>query len=105
MTGMEASSLPIACSLTEPELRERRNTVLHKVGQAVLEVVEVENGYAYRFPSDDEWLGELLNLIRLERQCCPFLTFRISVEPNGGAVWMELTGPGGTKDFLSSFLH
>lgn len=71
--NMEASSLPVACSLTEPELRERRSTVLQKLGQAVLGTVEVENGYAYRFPSDDEWLGELVNLVRLERRCCPFL--------------------------------
>ncbi len=102
---MEISTLPVACSLTEPELRKRRTTVLQKVGQAVLEVVEAENGYAYRFPSDDEWLGELINLVRLERQCCPFLTFKISVEPGDGPVWLELTGPKGTKDFLSSFLH
>jgi len=79
--------------------------VLQKVGQAVLEVVEAENGYAYRFPSDDEWLNELMNLVRLERQCCPFLTFRISAEANGRAVWLELTGPSGTKEFLSSFLQ
>jgi len=102
---MEVSTLPVACSLTEPELRERRSAVLQKVGQAVLEVVEAENGYAYRFPSDDEWLGELINLVRLERQCCPFLTFRISIEPGGGPVWLELTGQGGTKEFLSSFLQ
>lgn len=101
---MEASSSPIACSLSEPELRERRGTVLKKVGQAVLETVELENGYAYRFPSDDEWLVELMNLVRLERRCCPFLTFKISVEAGGESIWLELTGAGGAKDFLSSFL-
>ncbi len=105
MMSLKASSLPIACSLTEPELRERRSAVLQKAGSAVLEIVEMESGYAYRFPSDDKWLDELINLVRLERQCCPFLTFRITVEPNGGAVWLELTGPSGTKEFLSSFLH
>lgn len=102
---MEASSSPIACSLSEPELRERRDTVLKKVGQAVLETVAVESGYAYCFPADDEWLGELVNLIKLERSCCPFLAFKILVEPCNGSIWLELMGPGGTKDFLSSFLH
>lgn len=105
MMSMIVSSLPIACSLTEPELRDRRSAVLQKAGSAVLEIVEVESGYAYRFPSDDKWLDELMNLARLERQCCPFLTFKITVEPNGGAVWLEITGPSGTKEFLSSFLH
>jgi hypothetical protein len=86
MMSKDASSLVIACSLTEPELREHRSAVLQKIGTAVLEIVEVKNGYAYRFPSDDKWLDELMNLVRLERQCCPFLTFRITVEANGGAV-------------------
>lgn len=102
---MRVSSLPVACSLTEPQLQERRSTVLLKVGQAVLEVLEVENGYAYRLPADDDWLGELTNPIRLERRCCPFLAFRISVESGNGPVWLELTGPNGTKEFLSSFLR
>ncbi len=102
---MEAPSLPVACSLTEPEFRERRNTVLEKVGQAVLETVELERGYAYRFPSDDEWLSKLVNLVRLERRCCAFLALKILVEPGGRSIWLELTGPGGTKEFLSSFLR
>jgi len=102
---MQASRLPVACSLTEPELRERRNTVLEKVGRSVLETVEVKSGYAYRFPADDEWLSELVNLVGLERRCCPFLTFKISAESGGGSIWLELTGPGGTKEFLSSFLR
>ncbi len=45
----EAQSLAVACSLTEPELRARRNTVLQKIRQAALETIEVESGYAYRF--------------------------------------------------------
>lgn len=102
---MEVSTLPVACSLTEPELRERITAVLQKVGLGVLEVVELENGYAYRFPTDDKWLGELINLVRLERQCCPFLTFKISVEHSEGSVWLELSGPSGTKEFLPSFLQ
>ncbi len=102
---MEASSLPVACGLTEPELRERRNAVLGKVGRAVLETVEVESGYSYRFPADDEWLGELVNLVKLERRCCPFLACKISAEAGGGSIWLELTGPDGTKEFLSSFLR
>lgn len=105
MMNTEAPSLVVACSLTGPELQERRSNVLRKVGRSVVETVEVENGYSYRFPADDEWLVELVNLVRLERCCCPFLAFKISAEPGGGSIWLELTGPGGTKEFLSSFLR
>ena len=94
--------LPIACSLTAPELQERRRTVLQRVRRAVLEVKGIEDGYAYIFPSASAWLSEVAGLIDLERQCCPFLQFRITVAPNDGPLLLEMTGPEGTKDFLLS---
>lgn len=103
--GMDQLNLPVACSLTDAEFRERRSRIFQEVGRAVLEVKETENGYAYRFPSDDDLLSELVQLVCLERQCCPFLKFGVTVEPANGPVWLELTGPHGTKEFLASFLH
>jgi hypothetical protein len=95
-------SLPIACSLTNSELQERRRGVLHAVRTAVVEVRELENGYAYYFTSDGERLAELAQLIDLERQCCPFLQFRLTVEPDNGPVCLEMAGPEGTKEFLAT---
>ena len=95
-------SLPIACSLTDAELLQRRQTLLLKVRGAVVEVRELADGYAYQLPGDEEWLATIASMINLERQCCPFLTFQMTVEPGGGPVWLALTGPGGTKEFLSS---
>jgi hypothetical protein len=100
--GLLKASLPIACSLTSAELQERRRTLLQKVRNAVVEVKELDDGYVYSLPSADEWLHELAGLVDLERQCCPFLRFRITVEANGGPLWLELTGPEGTKEFLVS---
>ena len=97
--------LPIACTLTSSELQERRRTVLEKVRRAVVEVRELEDGYAYCFPSEGQWLQEFALMIDLERQCCPFLRFRLTVEANGGPAWLELTGPEGTKDFLTDTLN
>ena len=99
---MESKDLPIACALTAPELQARRATVLGKVRRAVVEVRELEDGYAYTFPSASEWLSEVAGLIDLERQCCPFLRFRLTVEANGGPLLLEMTGPEGTKEFLGS---
>jgi RimJ/RimL family protein N-acetyltransferase len=99
---IETEALPVACTLSAAELQERREAVLQKVRHKVLEVRELEDGYAYSFPSEGEWLRELAGLIDLERQCCPFIRFRITVEANDGPAWLELTGPEGTKAFLLS---
>ena len=96
--------MTFACRLTDSELRERRNTVLREAGRAVLETREMENGFAYRFPAEDRWLDALARLIGLERQCCPFLCFRLTAEPENGPIWLEVTGPPEAKAFLTGFL-
>jgi len=94
--------LPIACTLTALELQARRTEVLQKVRAAALEVKETADGFAYRFPSNDSLLSDLSTLIQLEHQCCPFLKISLIVEAGNGPIWLELTGPSGTKEFLRS---
>jgi len=101
----EANALPIACTLTAPELQQRRETVLQKVRRAVVEVRELKDGYAYSFSSASEWLDEVANLIELERQCCSSLRFRLTVEANDGSLLLEMTGPEGTKEFLAGMFN
>lgn len=99
---MDKSVLPIACNLTDAELQARRSEVLLKAKAAVLEIKELDDGYRYRFPADDLWLKELFNIVSLERECCPFLDFKLIVEADRGPIWLELTGPAGAKDFLKT---
>jgi hypothetical protein len=102
---VESVDLPVACSLTAVELQERRRQVLQNVRSAVVEVKELDDGYGYRFPSDGRWISELTNLIELERQCCPFMRFNLRLEPDQGPIWLELSGPAGTKDFLNTLFE
>jgi hypothetical protein len=99
---METDGVPVACLLTAPELQERRRTVLKKFRSAVVEIEELEGGYSYSLPADDEWLLEVANLVNLERLCCPFLRFNITVEPSGAPIVLAITGPAGTKEFLEA---
>ena len=96
------NSLPIACNLTSAELQERRRTVLQKLRDAVVEVKELADGYSYSFTSEVNRFTELADMIDLERQCCPFLQFRVTVAVGNGPLTLEITGPEGTKDFLLS---
>jgi hypothetical protein len=96
------NSLPIACSLTSAELQVRRRTVLEKLRGAVLEVEELADGFAYSFSAEGNRFNELADMIDLERQCCPFLQFSVTVTAGHGPLTLEITGPEGTKDFLLS---
>ena len=102
---MERQTLPIACSLTDAELRERRESVLQKAAAGLLEVQELENGYRYHFPAEDAWLHLLTDIINLERKCCAFLSFKLVVESDSDSFWLELTGPEGTKEVIKSLLN
>lgn len=99
---MTFSKLPIACNLNDSDFQERRAAALQKVKEGVLETTELSDGFAYRFPSEGNWIAELAELITFERECCPFLQFNLRLEPANGPIWLELSGPEGTKEFLKS---
>jgi hypothetical protein len=96
--------LPVACTLSSAEMRERRRQVLAPLWAAVAEVKSLEGGMALRFAPERASLAGLAELIELERRCCPFLRFELAVEPGGGPVWLSLTGPPGTRGFLAAEL-
>jgi len=95
---------PIACTLTDAEMRERRETVLDSVRRAVIDITPLPDGYAYRFDTTSEILSHLARLVDLERQCCPFLTFRIIVKAGRQPICLEITGPPEAKAVIAGFL-
>ena len=98
------TQVPLACSLTTPELRDRRDQVLALLRRHCRAQRPVANGYRLRFEGQDDVLGSLASLIEAERACCPFLRFQLTVEPDRGSVYLELTGPEGTRQFLEGEL-
>jgi len=96
--------LPLACSLTTPELRARREQLLELLRQRRPERSPLPNGYRLRFDGGGDIVSLLAPIIEAERECCPFLQMRLTVEPGHGSVWLELTGPRGTRAFLEQEL-
>lgn len=90
----------IACTLTNFELVERKKTLLPAIRPFIEDTQELENGYVFQFPNDDDLLPKLLEVIALESRCCSFLEFHLKVEANKGPVWLQLTGQKGTKEFI-----
>ena len=83
--------LPIACTLSEEELAERRRTLLDSLRAVVVRVSRVETGYVYEFQRSPEMLATLRRLVELEEQCCRFLAFAIA--ENETALSLTVTGP------------
>jgi hypothetical protein len=95
--------LPVACTLADAELRERRATILDSVRHAVVDITSLPDGYLYRFDSTSEILSHLARLVDLERQCCAFLTFRIIVAAGRKPICLEITGPPEAKRVIADF--
>jgi hypothetical protein len=61
-------------------------------------------GFELRFAGDDATVAEVLELVRLESRCCAFLRFRVTLEPGGGPLLLEVTGPPGGAEMLAEEL-
>jgi len=94
--------LPIACELTPAELETRRAGLLPGLLAVARERVAVTNGLRWRFAPSVEFLTAAAKMIDAERQCCRFLRFVVGVEEDGGDMWLEVTGPEGTAEFLEA---
>ncbi len=93
-------SVPIACTLTDPEQRRRQEDLQERLLEGIEEIVELADGYGLRFPGEARWVKTLAELIVMERACCPFLQMELVAESESGPVWLKLRGPEGTKEFL-----
>ena len=99
------AELPIACTLTPEALRARREGLLMElVGRAVRRE-ELSDGLRIEFTPSGDTIALIARAVEAERHCCRFLRFGMTVEPDGGPVFLELTGPPGTRDFISGLFE
>ena len=92
----------MACNMLalSPEQLERYETVRRGLEKEIQQVKELPNGYAFRYPSETDVYLRVAEFVTLERLCCPFLTFTVSLGQGRGPLWMRITGREGVKAFL-----
>lgn len=88
-----------------PHEGHRHRELLEQIQASIQEVVELPDGYAFRFPSEAEQILILAEFITLERRCCLFFNFKLEIESNNGPLWLRLTGGEGVKEFLKDELR
>jgi hypothetical protein len=96
------SDLPIACSLTPAAFNARKYGLLSDLLKRAQSHEELPQGHRLEFVPSDDTLATIARTIEAERQCCRFLRFRVTVEPDGGPIALELTGPPGTREFMTA---
>lgn len=99
-----AETTSIACTIGALDAREqaRRRDLAARMRAATRQMRELPDGYAFRYPVD-LYLA-IAEFIALERRCCPFFRFVLEVEPDGGPLWLRLTGRPGVKAFIQTEL-
>jgi hypothetical protein len=86
-------------SLSIVEWAHKRQ-ISQKMKIARAERKELSNGYAFRFRPEAVSLIDLADWVSSEARCCPFFGMSIEVEPDGGPLWLRLTGKEGVKQFI-----
>ena len=99
---MKDHDIPVACSLSNAELRKREASLIALFKSAVIATEELSDGYLFQLPGDSQSLAAVAELIAAERECCRFLAFQLTMPPNLGPMTLRVTGPPGAKEFLGT---
>ena len=90
----------VVCSLNAATRETRRARLLPGlVGRAT---ARHDAGEVVHLQFSADMLPAIAAVIEAERQCCRFLRFDVSVEPDEGPIHLTLSGPPGTRAFLES---
>ncbi len=101
--GKVMADLPVVCTLTPATIATRKAALLPGLVKLPESREDTPDSLRLKFPSDA--LSAILATVDAERQCCGFLRFENTIEPDGGPIWVNLAGPPGTREFLSALLE
>ncbi len=95
---------PFRCDMSaiEPPQRKQHIATATAVFRAVQEIHELPTGYGFCLPNEATVLLQTAEFIMREKLCCPFFGFKVEIEPEGGPLWLYLTGPEGVKPFIQA---
>ena len=96
--------IPIMCTLTANDLQARKLTLQTDFFTGVQNVEPTEVGYRLAFPATAVWLEKITQFINVERECCAFLSFDLTIPAQAETLNLHIYGGEGIKSFLESEL-
>ena len=92
----------IACVLSAltVDQRLRREALAETLRAGVREVTDLPSGYAFHVDRNPATVGQVEELIALERLCCSFLTMTTRIDAESDRLVLEMTGGEGVRAFI-----
>jgi hypothetical protein len=97
--------LSASCRLLPADLRQREATLLTALRGRIEVATPLPDGYVLKLKPDDANIKLAAEVIAVERQCCPFLQFRLTCAQESRALVLELRGPAGSRELLKQVLQ
>jgi hypothetical protein len=97
--------MSVSCRLLPAELRKREATLLKELRGRIETATPLADGYILKLKPDDANIKLAAEVIAVERQCCPFLQFRLTCAQESRAVVLEMRGPAGSRELLQQVLQ
>ncbi len=81
----------LICALGAAQLEERKEKLRTEIFSKVKETEEIDQGYAFTFGHDGQYVKKLVEFILAENSCCPSLQFDVSLKGKNDGV-LIITG-------------
>jgi hypothetical protein len=101
---IDRSMLPIACSLSGAQLATQRELLLLGLADHAVQRTALPSGMRLRFPATAARMRQIDAVVQRERECCPFLEFRLGLALGKSSLTLDVTGPEGTAELLAELL-
>lgn len=98
---MNDTSTAIACNLTKPNLRSRKDVFQRSLTPYLTRATYTSGTSQLVFSKPDVTRKMLEHLMVLERDCCPFFNFDLS--ETSSHFQLIVTGPEGSEDMVRNF--
>jgi len=95
---------PIACTLSREQLAAGRDGLLPGLADHAVQRTALPGGVRLRFAATAERMRQIDAVVRRERECCPFLEFRVGLAIGRSSLTLDVTGPEGTAQVLADLL-
>lgn len=103
-SSIDNQSEQLVCKLIGAEKMEKKELLKTAIFSQVKGIDELENGYNLKFEDKNDILLKLTDYLMIEKECCPFFNFDLSILPNAKGISLKITGQEGAKDMLKPLI-